>query len=64
MDGLVEDESLNWLKQELKLGDTIGIRVIDADTVDSPKKRRRETPEQAEKRERAYYEHLKQKYEE
>ncbi len=59
-----DNEYLDWLKQQVKLGDEITIRVIETSELTKPIKRRREDPELVKKAQRKYYESLKEKYEE
>src|SRR5262245_46394729 len=53
------EENLDWLKQELRVGDDVRIRVIESDRADEPAKRRRDDPKRREQRQRAYYEQMK-----
>ena len=55
-------EHLEWLKTELRVGDTVSIRVVSADTVDGPHERRKDDPETVARAQRRYYEKLKREY--
>jgi hypothetical protein len=61
--GLHDNEHIEWLRQGLKVGDHVSIRVVDADLPSEPISRERRNPIDSEREERAYYEHLKNKYE-
>jgi hypothetical protein len=56
-------EHLDWIKRDLKVGDTVVVRVVESDSPDQPVVRHREEPSFAADQERAYYEHLRRKYE-
>lgn len=56
-------EHCNWLNRELEVGTTITLRLIETDAVDEPHSRKRTDVAHDEVRERAYYEHLKHKFE-
>jgi hypothetical protein len=55
-------ERLTWLKAELRVGDTVSIRVVDTDKVDGARERRKDDPEMVARAQRRYYEKLKQEY--
>ena len=56
-------EHLDWIKRDLKVGDIVVVRVVDSDSPDQPVERQREEPSYAADQQRAYYEHLRRKYE-
>ena len=55
-------ENLKWMSGDLRPGDVITIRVLETDTADVPRVRKREDPELVEKSKRAYYEQLRREY--
>jgi hypothetical protein len=55
-------QHLKWRDDQLKRGDSVLIRVVDADTVDTPTSTEPQDPELAEKQERDFYERLREKY--
>jgi predicted RNA-binding protein with RPS1 domain len=58
-----DNEHIDWLQQDLKVGDEVSIRIVDSDSVSVPLGRQRQDPAASERKERAYYERLKRKYE-
>jgi hypothetical protein len=56
-------EHLDWIKRGLKVGDTVVVRIVESGSPDQPVERRREEPSFVADQERAYYEHLRRKYE-
>jgi hypothetical protein len=56
-------EHLAWIKRDLKVGDTVVVRVVESGSPDQPVERHREEPSFVADQERAYYEHLRRKYE-
>jgi hypothetical protein len=52
-------ENLKWMSGDLRPGDVITIRVLETDTADQPRVRKREDPDLVEKSKRAYYEQLR-----
>src|SRR5262245_37407472 len=58
-----DNEHIDWLRQDLKIGDEVSIRIVDSDSVSVPLRRERQDPAASEREERAYYERLKRKYE-
>ena len=59
----LQTEHLNWLQQDLKVGDEIVIKIVDAEKADPVASRTLKSAEADAEGERRYYEHLKQKYE-
>ena len=57
------NEHIEWLQQDLKVGDEVSIRIVDSDSASVPVGRQRQDPAASEREERAYYERLKRKYE-
>jgi len=57
-------EDLSWIKQPLKVGDTVGIRIVDVENIDEPVTRERDDPKLVERSQRAFYERMKRKFEE
>lgn len=55
---------LDWIKRRMKVGDEIGIRIIETASPDSPTRRRKDVPRLIETSERRQHENLKKKYEE
>lgn len=47
----------------MELGDVVTIRIVDSDQAGEPGTRERVDPASDAERERAYYEHLRRKYE-
>jgi hypothetical protein len=58
-----DNEFIEWLKQDLKVGDGISIRIVESDSPSAPVARERRNPIDSARQERAYYERLKKKYE-
>ena len=58
-----DNEHIDWLEQDLKLGDEILIRVIESVQPSPPTSRRREDPDVAKNQERQYYLDLKKRHE-
>lgn len=56
-------EHLDWIKRDLKVGDTVVIRIVESGSPDRPTQRHREESSFVADQERAYYEHLRRKYE-
>ena len=61
--GRHDNEHLEWVQRDLKPGDRVSIRVVEAANPSPPISRRREDPAASEQEERAYFERLKQRYE-
>ncbi len=62
--GLLDDTNLGWpVPRSPQVGDEIVVRVVETARPDPPSKREPETRAVAKASERAYYEHLKRKYE-
>ena len=53
---------VEWAVRSLRHGDEIRIRVVQAERVSRPRRRKREDPRLVEKQKRRYYEHLKRQY--
>lgn len=58
-----DSEHLEWLERDLTPGDAVTIRIVESDAPAEPAERRRDDPSFLAKQERAYYEHLRRKYE-
>jgi hypothetical protein len=58
-----DNEHIEWMQQDFKVGDRVSIRVVEADVPSEPISRERRNPADSEREERAYYAHLKKKYE-
>jgi hypothetical protein len=61
--GRHHNEHCEWLLRDLRMGDQIVIRLVDAPTPSSPTRRHRRDPATCENDERRYYEQLKARYE-
>ncbi len=62
--GMVDrSDHVRWLQRDLRRGDVVTIRIVDSDEPTEPATRQREDPASDAERERAYYEHLRRKYE-
>lgn len=58
-----DNEHIDWLRQNLRVGDRVVIKVVDSGDPLQSVKRERLDPGFSEREERRYYEQLKQKYE-
>lgn len=58
-----DNEHIDWLCQNLRVGDRVTIEVVDREDTSEPISRERLDPGFSEREERRYFEHLKQKYE-
>ena len=58
-----DNEHIDWLRQNLRVGDRVAIEVVDRLDASEPVGRERLDPRFSEREERRYYEQLKQKYE-
>lgn len=56
------DENLTWLSQALKAGDSISLRVVNADKVDAPIRKYKDDPAKMARARRCYYEELKKEF--
>jgi hypothetical protein len=56
-------EHVRWLQRDIPRGDVVTIRIVDSEHAAEPVTRERVDPASDAERERAYYEHLRQKYE-
>jgi len=61
--GTHHNEFLEWIKQDLKIGDQVCIRIVESDSLSAPIAVERDEPGDSERKERTYYEQLKRKYE-
>jgi hypothetical protein len=57
-----DNEHVDWLRQNLRVGDRVTIDVVDRAEASEPISRERPDAAFAERAERRYYEQLKQKY--
>lgn len=55
-------ERVTWMAGDLRPGDVITINVVETETADEPRVRKRDDPDQIEKDRRAYYEQLRKEY--
>ena len=53
---------MKWLSEALRAGDSISIRIVDAETVSTPTDRRADDPQAVARSKREYYERLKREY--
>ena len=58
-----DNEHVEWIQQDLRNGDRVSIRIVEASTPSPPISRKREDPESSEREEREYYQRLKNRYE-
>jgi|SRR5688572_22640998 len=58
-----DNEFIEWVQQDLKVGDQVSVQIVDRDAPSAPVARERQEPADSEREERAYYERLKKKYE-
>ena len=64
VDGMLDrSDHVTWLERAVRLGDVVTIRIEDSEEAAEPVERRRTDPAIDAERERAYYEHLRRKYE-
>ena len=61
--GTHDNEFLEWIKQDLKIGDRVSIRIVESDSLSAPIAVERDDPGDSERKERKYYEQLKKKFE-
>jgi hypothetical protein len=61
--GRHDNEHLEWLQRTLRTGDSVSIRIVEGAVPSIPVSRERQDPMNSERQERAYYERLKQQYE-
>jgi predicted RNA-binding protein with RPS1 domain len=59
----LDNEHLEWVQENLRIGDRVSIRIVDAPTPSLPISRRRQDPEASERAKRKYYEQLKSRFE-
>lgn len=57
-----DHEHVDWLQRDLRVGDTVTLRIVESDTPSAPVARRRDDPGASERHEREYFEQLKKKY--
>jgi hypothetical protein len=57
-----DNEHVQWLQSDLRIGDQISIRIVESETPSAPTTRERLDPTFSENEERAYYERLKKRY--
>ena len=55
-------EHLDWIEEDLRVGDSISIRVVESEEPAQPASRRRDDPELAEREKRMYFEKLRKEY--
>jgi hypothetical protein len=60
---LDRSDHVTWLARDARRGDVVTIRIVDSEQTTQPAKRERTDPSIDAERERAYYEHLRRKYE-
>lgn len=58
-----DSEHLEWLQRDLTPGDAVTVRIVESEAPAEPAGRRREDPSFLAEQERAYYDHLRRKYE-
>jgi len=62
--GMVDrSDHVRWLQRDLRRGDVVTIRIVDSEEATEPVMRERVDSASDAERERAYYEHLRRKYE-
>jgi hypothetical protein len=62
--GMVDrSDHVSWLEREMRRGDVVTIRIVDSEQTTEPATRTRRDPSIDAAQERAYYEHLRRKYE-
>src|SRR4029079_11133314 len=62
--GMVDrSDHVKWLQRNMRRGDVVTIRIVDSDEAAAPATRGRVASASDAERERAYYEHLRRKYE-
>lgn len=61
--GHADGESRTWIKEDLPVGATLTVRIVDTNAGDPPHRVRRLDPDRIETAERREYERLKRKYE-
>jgi hypothetical protein len=54
---------LDWVREDLKVGDEVRFRIIEKEMCDPPQSSRTETAELVEEKRREYYETMKKEYE-
>jgi hypothetical protein len=55
-------EFVEWRSQQLKTGDEIRVKIVEATSVDRPKERRKEDPNQELKRQKRYVREMARKF--
>lgn len=58
-----DNEHLEWMLRQLRVGQVVSIRVVESDQPSEPERRERADPERDARAERQYYERLKKKFE-
>ena len=62
--GMVDrSDHVKWLQRNMRRGDVVTIRIVDSDEAAEPTTWERVDPASDAARERAYYDHLRRKYE-
>ena len=61
--GLKDDEHSEWLRQKVKVGDEVTLRIIEATMPDEPQRTYRIDPETEKQQRRDYYERCKREFE-
>jgi hypothetical protein len=56
------NEHVTWRAMGLKAGDEVTLKVVEVDSADKPRTRRRRDPKQEERREKAYVRSMAKKF--